>query len=395
MIMMTKDSSQSLIQLETFTVRGSYSELGRAYGNQFRSKTLSFIEMRLSAAEQYFRDWGRGSVDELLSVGAQCWSLARDFHPEAAREQEGIAAAIGVSPERLYATTNMTDIRDVVLLPDVPPPKVDEGCTSVLLPPYLLDKSSDVSSEYLARQEQGGLYGQTWDLNPPDIEYIVALHRVPDHGLETWTVTCTGCLTLVGMNERGISVGTTNLKTWRSRVGVGYLSVLHKAVSQPTFTQASIICESAPVAGAHSYWVGGVDRGIEWERSPDEAFQRSTEEGVIGRTNHCLFTPHQVREAVPPPQSSQARLERVTSLISQPQHQSIKGLKAVFADRSDGVDSINRYPEDEQGTTTNSVVITDPRRGELHACRGSADRGQWVTLTFERAHDFSTEENLK
>ena len=64
MIMMTKDSFQPLIQLETFTVRGSYSELGRAYGNQFRSKTLSFIEMRLSAAEQYFQDWGRGSVDE-------------------------------------------------------------------------------------------------------------------------------------------------------------------------------------------------------------------------------------------------------------------------------------------------------------------------------------------
>ena len=83
--MMAEDSSQPLIQLETFTVRGSYSELGRAYGAQFRSKIRSFIEMRLSAAEDYFQDWGRGSVDELLSVGAQCWSIASDFHPADAR----------------------------------------------------------------------------------------------------------------------------------------------------------------------------------------------------------------------------------------------------------------------------------------------------------------------
>ena len=56
----------------------------------------------------------------------------------------------------------------------------------------------------------------------------------------------------------------------------------------------------------------------------------------------------------------------------------------VFSDRSDGVHSINRYPEDKQGTTTNSVVITSPQRGELYACRGSADRGQWVTFKFDR-----------
>ena len=376
--MMTDDveCTPELLELESLTVRGTYTEMGKSYGDHYSAKIRSFIDMRLSAAEVYFSDWGRGSIDELLKVGAQCWILACEFHPEAAREQEGIARAVGISPERLYATTNMTDIRDVVLLPDVPPPSVDEGCTSALIPPQSL---SEVSRQY-----RGGFYGQTWDLNPPDIEYIIALHRLPDHGLETWTVTCTGCLTLVGMNEQGVSVGTMNLKTWHSRPGVGYLSVLHKALSQPTMTEASHVCEHASVAGAHSYWIGGVHGGVEWERSPDESFKRSTKNGPIGRSNHCLFTPHQLREGVPPSESSTSRLHKVSTLISQPDFQSLEGLKMVFSDRSDGVHSINRYPEDKQGTTTNSVVITSPQRGELYACRGSADRGQWVTFKFDR-----------
>ncbi len=361
--------SNELLKLELLTVKGSYSEMGKAYGEHFRSKIRSFIDMRLSSAERYFADWGRGSVDELLARGAECWQQAVDFDPSAAREQEAIAQSVGVSPERLYATTNMTDVRDVVLLPDVSPSEDDEGCTSVLIP----------SSEY-----SSGYYGQTWDLNPPDIEFIVGLHRLPDDGLETWTVTCAGCMTLVGMNERGVSVGTTNLKTWRSRVGVGYLSVLHKAVTQPSFTAASQICETAPVAGAHSYWVGSAEGGVEWERSPEERFKRDTQRGPIGRANHCLFEPHQDREWIKPTPSSATRYSTVTRLISQPNHQSLEGLKSVFADRSEGIYSINRYPEDEQGTTTNSVVISDPKARVLHACRGSADRGEWVALTFDR-----------
>lgn len=358
-----------LLELDTLKVSGDFHQMGHAYGSHYKTLIRRFVEMRLASAESYFGDWGRGSVDQLLSVGAECWAAAQSFHPEGAREHEGIAAAVGISPERLYATTNMTDVRDVVLLPEVQPPSEDEGCTSALIPPT---------------RSRAGLYGQTWDLNPPDIEYIVGLHRLPDHGLETWTVTCAGCLTLVGMNENGVSVGTTNLKTWRSKVGVGYLSVLHKAVSQKTWSIASEVCENAPVAGAHSYWVGGIEGGVEWERSPEEAFKRDTIQGAIGRANHCLFKPHQEREAVTPTPSSQSRFNRVSTLVQTPRYQTVEGLKQLFSDRSDGVHSINRYPEDEQGTTTNAVVITSPEEGVMYACRGSADRGAWHRLTFDR-----------
>ncbi|MEA1619090.1 hypothetical protein SOQ14_09185 [Erythrobacter sp. T5W1-R] len=61
------------------------------------------------------------------------------------------------------------------------------------------------------------MQGQTWDLNGPDVDYVIALHRLPDDGPETWTVTCAGCQTLMGMNAHGLAVGTTNLKTRGAR----------------------------------------------------------------------------------------------------------------------------------------------------------------------------------
>ena len=57
-------------------------------------------------------------------------------------------------------------------------------------------------------------------------------------------------------------------------------------------------------------------------------------------------------------------------------------MQALFADRSDGVDSISRLAEDAQGTTTNSVVVCIPQKREIWACRGPADQGHWQQLAF-------------
>ena len=164
----------------------------------------------------------------------------------------------------------------------------------------------------------------------------------------------------------------------------GYLSVLHKAVSQSTLDQANQVLKTASVAGAHSYWLASKQGGIEWERSPRFAFKRDTQEGAITRSNHCLFEDHQQSEGVIPNESSLSRFARANELLAF-QNQSVQSMKSIFSNRDDGVNSINRYPEDEQGTTTNAVVLVDPANLKFHACRGSADRGTWHTFTFDRA----------
>lgn len=358
------------LKLPQLTVTGTPSQMGQQYGAHFRQMIQAFVADRVAAVEAYLEGVGRPGTDPLFEAGAACLEQLKTFDPAGYAEHMGIAEGAGLDAVRLFTTANMTDIRDIIAYPDDPVVVEDEGCTAAFLPPEIT---------------AGGhaLQGQTWDLNGPDVEYVVALHQLPDDGPETWTVTCAGCQTLMGMNEHGIAVGTTNLKTYGAKVGVPYLSVLHLALRQKSLAEASAVFEKAPVAGAHSFWVGDENKAMEWERTPQSAHSRSTRGGAIARTNHCLIDTNISRETDLSPTTFE-RFNRMEALIEASNAHSIETLKSAFADRSDGAKSINRIAEDNSGATTNAVIAVDPANLEFHACRGQADQGEWVQLEFER-----------
>ena len=80
-------------------------------------------------------------------------------------------------------------------------------------------------------------------------------------------------------------------------------------------------------------------------------------------------------------ESSRLRFERLTQLAKRHDHDR-ESVVAMFSDRSDGVLSVNRYPEDEQGTATNAVFMAEPATRSAYACRGTADRGTFITRSF-------------
>ncbi len=353
------------MKLETLEVAGTARELGLAQGEALRERIRSFVAVRYNSVTGYFGDRGWKTIDGLLDAGRASMAIAAEWDPEGHAEHLGIAEAAGLDPVELFTATNMTDMRDVVLLPWR---RGEEGCTSVLVP---------------ASHAVGGhaLVGQNWDLNPPDVEYIVAIHRKPVAGPETWSVTCAGCLSLIGINDRGLSVGTTNIKCHGSRPGVGYLGLLHRALRSPDVAAASKVISEAPRAGAHTYWLADADEQVEWEASPVALERRDTSAGPIARTNHCIGAAHVACQGEATTLSSRARLDRAGALLGDGPIDRAR-LQAIFADRSDGVFSINRYPEDEQGTATNAVFIAEPAERRAWACRGPADRGEWIELGF-------------
>jgi len=355
----------SLLKLPIVECAGDARALGEQQGEALRERINAFIEQRLAAFAQYSSERGGPSVERFLAVGAECLRAFEAWDPEGAAEHAGIAAGAHVSAEALYGSTNMTDVRDVLLLPSS---KSDEGCTSLLVPPAL-SSTGDV------------IVGQTWDLNPTDLDFVVAVHRRPTRGLETWSVTCAGALSLTGMNAAGVAVGTTNIKTRRSRVGVGYLSLLHRAIRAGTALEAEALVRGAPRAAAHTYWLADAAGAAELECDPDTVVERRAQTQPVVRTNHCLSDTLREVEGEPATVSSQKRFLRADQQL-RAGAQGVASLQALMRDRSDGVDSINRYAEDEQGTTTNACLIAVPARRELWACRGPADRGEWVNLKF-------------
>ncbi len=359
------------LTLPQFTVTGAPQDMGRQYGALCRELIHDFVSDRRSAVEAYFVDRGYPDTSGLFEAGAQCLERLRTFDPQGYQEHLSIAEGAEVDPVRLYTTANMTDIRDIVILPNEQPVLEDEGCTSALLPPEITSAGRS-------------LQGQTWDLNGPDMKYVVALHRIPDDGPETWAVTCAGCQTLMGMNEHRVTVGTTNLKTKGAKVGIPYLSVLHLALRQSSLEEASAVVAHAPVAGSHSYWIGDGNGAIEWERTPHNAFSRTTKDGAVVRTNHCLFDENKHLET-DLSESTHARFERMQMLLGQSEQHSLESLIEMFSDRTDGRLSINRFAEDKSGATTNAVVAMNPADLEFLACRGPADQGVWAKLEFERS----------
>jgi len=369
----------ALLELRTITVAGSREAMGQAYGQACAGLVQAFVAQRARAATVYLRERGLRNQQLVTALAGQCLAALRRWDEPAWVEHQATAHGAGVDAVDLYAAANYTDLRDILAYPAQPSPAAAgaavspdaEGCTAMLFP---------------GAGAQPLVAAQTWDLNPSDLEYVVALQRRPDHGPSTWSITCAGCPSLIGMNERGLSIGTTNIKIRPSRVGIPYLSLIHAALAASDRAQASARIISAPRAAAHTYWLADRTGGEDLECSADTVTRREARHGQPGlaRTNHCLDGAHAQSEGEPPSSSSRARLVRAAAAVAGPQP-TIAALKRLLADRSDGIDSINRYGEDGQGTSTNACVISVPARRELHVCRGPSDRGRWLTLGFSDA----------
>jgi isopenicillin-N N-acyltransferase-like protein len=354
-----------MLDLRQITIAGTPAEMGRSQGEQLREPIRAFVAQRLDAARLYLRERGVADQDAFLALGRKCLTALKGWDIEGWTEHCATAEAAGLDPAALYTAGNMTDVRDILLLPA----RADaEGCSAVLLPPALT-----AGREVIA--------AQTWDLNPGDLEFVVAVHRRPATGHRTWSVTCAGCPSLIGMNDAGLAVGTTNIKTRGSRVGIPYLSILHRAIRCATLKEASTVIEKTHRAAAHTYWAAERQGAAQWECTAHDSVRRDLHDVPIVQTNHCQVPAHQVLEGEPASPSSRARLARLGALVAQGRHD-VESLRRAFADRTDGVDSINRFAEDAQGTSTNACIVAIPGRRELHACRGSADRGAWVKLAF-------------
>jgi isopenicillin-N N-acyltransferase like protein len=356
----------ALLELRQIELSGTPREMGRAQGELLRAEIDAFVQGRFAALARYAAARGRSDTSEFVELGARCMQLAQHWDPEGFEEHLGIAEGAGVEAELLYAIANLTDVRDLLLLSDG---SADEGCSAILLP--------------TERTASGELFAaQTWDLNPSDLEHVVAVHRRPDAAAESWSITLVGCLTLIGMNAHGLALGTTNIKTRGTRIGVGYLSLMHRAIRCQTRDQARRVIADAPRAAAHTYWIADPAGALELECTPELVVERTLGARPITRTNHCLAEPVRALEGEPATSSSRARLQRLEQLLARTERHDTESLRVVFSDRSDGVDSINRHPEDGQPTVTNAVVIMQPAARRLLACRGPADRGRFVQLEF-------------
>ncbi|MDX9979821.1 MAG: C45 family peptidase [Lentisphaeria bacterium] len=352
-------------KLPIIELAGSPERMGETFGEQCREEIRELYVVRLEAAIRFAA--GKGRVfrpEQVLGIARQCLEPTAAYDPVGYREFLGIARGASLAPEQLYAMQGLTDLRDVL---GFGPPPDGVGCSSFV-----------VAGDRAA----GGqlLLGQTWDLQTDNMPFVRLVHRRPDDTPETWCLTLSGCLTLIGINAAGIAVGNTNLQTTDARVGVQYLTVLHRALRSRSLAEAvDSICQ-APRAGAHYYYAAGPD-GVAFglECSARQAVRFEVASGIFVHCNHALSPEIAALEATPPGSSSSHRQGRLRELLdTHPGPLGVDDLKRLLADHEGGPGRcICRH--DRDGVSTNATVILSPSTREIHACRAQPHLGEWAT----------------
>lgn len=341
--------------------------MGEAFGEQLRESVQDLYAIRLRSALLQAHEHGRRDVTEehLLRIARASFLITANFDPDGAREIEGIARGAGLRVEQALAMNGLTDLRDALSWWEGS--ELFGGCTSIL-------------AQRDAIREGRVLCGQTWDLGTDNMPFFVAVRRTPTSGPPSVCLTIAGCLPFLGVNEAGLAVGTTNLRTDDARPGVVYVTLIDRALRSRTVAEAVRSMSPSPRAGGHFFYLADASGSA---AALECAARRHHAVDVIGgvfvHTNHCLASEHVAIDVDAANASSQARLGRMRALAEEASGSlDSDALKTFFADASAGALAICR--DDIDGTSTNAAAILSPETRTLLACHGLPTSAPWTAL---------------
>lgn len=339
--------------------------MGRAFGEDRKDEIASFYALRLENAIKQAKQHGGRDVGEAAVLGLARASLptTRAFDPRGTEELEGIAEGAGMTPEQVLAMNGLTDFRDALAWGG--DPELLGGCSSFM-------------AAGSAAGEGAMVCGQTWDLATDNMPYVLVVERRPDQGPRTWSLTTVGCLSLIGMNEEGLCVGTTNLRTTDARAGVTYLSIIHRCLGETSLDDAVNRITGATRAGAHYYFLAdknGQGRAVETTATLHDV--TAVDRGVFVHTNHALVAAHVAIEGNTPSASSHARQDRLTALLEAAPVDRARA-KSALSDRENGALAICRH--DYDGISSNGAVVMVPDLPSMTVCHGPPDTATWQEL---------------
>lgn len=341
-------------------VKGTSYEMGVAQGRAFRDQIheLSKERLRLSMLEM---ELAGESPDETLclTTAEAMLPIQKSWNAGVHEEFIGISDGAGIDPARLLIGNGYTDFKDVVV-------RKASGditeCTSL----FVLPESTGTDRGFAA---------QTWDMHASAQPFIVIIEREPIDGPRTLSLTTTGCLSLIGVNESGIAIGNNNLTPEDAKYGVIYLAMIHAALQATDFKTAVDCIVNAPRASGHHYYIMdnlGQAIGIETTATKHTVFE--ADEGLYVHSNH--YKDASLAPAVPVNGNSLGREEIGRQLLKKNKGRlGAEQLKRILENRDELPNCICRYGDEP-------IEDLDPRRALARTCAAAildpAGRGMWA-----------------
>ncbi len=361
-------------KLRTLDVSGDPYTMGLAHGEHFASDIRAFATQRLAfCTDSDFVGHGL-TRDKVMAITAACIPYHVRYYPDAMEELRGIAYASNLSIEEILILNGFTDMLDVVKSLDK---SIDisgnvalDNCTAFI-----------VSAEATANHTP--YIGQTWDMNQEATPYICMLHAQPDNSPRYTTMTVTGCVAMIGMNEAGLSIGITNLCANDGKIGVTWTFLVRKVLAQDNLADAIDCIVNAPLAGGHNYYLAdATGQCVNIEAMATQHHLEWVKNGSYVHTNHCLISHTRAVESLPDTYfetSTHARYERANKLLGDDDI-TLDDLMALTRDHGAEIGiCVHTGAANPHNVESGAAVIMSPASGELWAIWGNPCQG-----TYER-----------
>lgn len=282
--------------------------MGVQHGKAYHDDIHHFTEDRVKLSSSKVWTGRELSREAVLELAAACVVEHERYSPELMDELRGMAEVTGLSLGELIINNGFTDFIDVVYALGVEkkqPQMVSDNCTAFLV-------SNDLAAD------GHGMYGQTWDMHATATPHVMLLHGKPENAPAFLSFTITGCVGMIGMNDKGIAVGINNLMGADGQVGVTWPFVIRKILMQNNIEDALKCITEAKLAGAHNYMLMDKHgKGYNVEAMSSRYHVDELETSLV-HTNHCVTEANRAVERERQADSlasSKARLERGNQLL--------------------------------------------------------------------------------
>ena len=353
---------------------GTNYEIGYQHGRRYRESIVELAQIRLNYCSLPYWTDRNTPRDEVLALSERCVAEHRSYSPTLVEELEGIAAGTGLSLAELIVLNGFTDFREVVKT---------LGTRRMRSPSDVTVRPSNCTGVLAASVEDKpseALFGQTWDMQPAAEGYVIALHAKPVGQPSIAMLSLQGCIGMVGMNDRGLVVGITDLEGRYGQIGVTWPFVVRKMLQQSTLDEAVKCLDSVKLAGAHCYMIlerGG--RGCCIEAMPAGMHVERLSDRKLVHTNHCLWPKMKTIEAVP---DDRWRLESSHRLrVARRRTRSNSFNLGALIELLSSEDGVCVSPSTQSDSSTCGAVVCIPSKLELHYCLGNPSKNKFRKIS--------------
>lgn len=343
------------------SLSGTPFEMGLQHGRLLKEEIHSLAKERCAAAAELARAAGvKAEHEACLRRAHEQIRCQEQFAPAVHEEFVGIAKGAQLSLEELLIANALVDFSPVRRTGQAAAPAAATvGCTA-----FAVRRNHTAPA--------ATFIGQTWDAPGYVQPHVHVFLRTPDDGPRTLAVSAAGGLSLIGLNEVGVSISNNRLDAVDCRPGVMYPAIIHEALRKTHFGAACRAVLDARRAAGHNYLLADEDGLIvDLETTAAEVEEFSPREPFFVHANHYLSPRLQAFEREQDLRSSRHRQQRLLGLLQSAAGRiDVADLHRMLADRDGGPELCICQEGDGRQTRTCALVIMSPERRSMWLTAG-------------------------